>query len=72
MACRESAVAQGDLQQRSLLDYVVDWDATGEWSVCAWLPDGRYAEVFEAYGELYGALYEPSGSFSAPCSAARP
>lgn len=51
---------------------MVDWDATGEWSVCAWLPDGRYAEVFEAYGELYGALYDPSGSFSAPCSAARP
>ena len=57
---------RGDLHQRGLLDYVVDWDATGEWSVCAWLPDGRYAEVFEAFGELYGALYEPSGSFSAP------
>ncbi|MEV6718898.1 hypothetical protein AB0M48_43450 [Lentzea sp. NPDC051208] len=57
---------QRELQKRALLDYLVGWDATGDWSVCAWLPDGRYALMFEAYGDLYGALYQPDGTFSAP------
>ncbi|MFD5828378.1 hypothetical protein [Lentzea sp. NPDC060358] len=64
---RENAPSpKADLQRLGMLDYLVDWDATGEWSVCAWLPDGRYAEVFEAYGDLYGAIYRDDGSFSAP------
>ncbi|SER21856.1 hypothetical protein SAMN05216188_10911 [Lentzea xinjiangensis] len=57
---------EDDLRRLALLDYGVAWSAVGEWRVCAWLPDGRYAEVFESSGELYGALYQPSGAFSAP------
>ncbi|HEX7307134.1 hypothetical protein [Lentzea sp.] len=63
---QNAPLPKADLQRLGLLDYVVDWDAAGDWSVCAWLPDGRYAEVFEAYGELYGAIYRDDGSFSAP------
>ncbi|HUQ54527.1 hypothetical protein [Lentzea sp.] len=55
-----------DLRRLALLDYAVRWDTIGEWSVCAWLPDGRYAQVFESDGEAYGALYQSSGEFSAP------
>lgn len=58
--------AQQELQKRAVLDYVVSWEAIPHWSVCAWLPDGRYALMFEAYGELYGALYQPDGTFGAP------
>ncbi|MFD9703347.1 hypothetical protein [Lentzea sp. NPDC059081] len=65
-SAQNAPVPKADLQRLGLLDYVVDWDATGDWNVCAWLPDGRYAEVFEAYGDLYGAIYHPDGSFSAP------
>ncbi|MDX8145702.1 hypothetical protein SK854_26570 [Lentzea sp. BCCO 10_0061] len=54
-----------ELQKRAVLDYVVSWEGTTDWSVCAWLPDGRYALMFESYGELYGALYRPDGAFSA-------
>ncbi|SFR11900.1 hypothetical protein SAMN04488564_103697 [Lentzea waywayandensis] len=57
---------QHELQKRALLDYIVSWEATTDWSVCAWLPDGRYALMFESLGELYGALYQPDGTFSAP------
>jgi hypothetical protein len=46
----------------ALLDYLANWDATGSWSVCAWLPDGRYALM----SEMYGALYQSNGTFSAP------
>ncbi|WP_394615951.1 hypothetical protein JNUCC0626_40550 [Lentzea sp. JNUCC 0626] len=63
--------AQQELQKRALLDYLVSWDSAGTWSVCAWLPDGRYALMFEAYGELYGALYRPDGTFSAPAFGGR-
>ncbi|MEU3650169.1 hypothetical protein AB0E59_42865 [Lentzea sp. NPDC034063] len=62
----DATTAQRELQKRALLDYVVSWEATSDWSVCAWLPDGRYALMFESYGDLYGALYQPDGTFSAP------
>ncbi|MGW6934737.1 hypothetical protein ACWGE0_32075 [Lentzea sp. NPDC054927] len=59
------ASPQSDLQKAALLDYLVAWDVTGDWSVCAWLPDGRYAMVFEAFGEVYGGIYRQDGAFNA-------
>lgn len=58
------AQAQTELQKRAFLDYLVSRDATGSWEACVWTPDGRYAIAFEAYGQLYGALYNPDGTFS--------
>ncbi|MGW6446517.1 hypothetical protein [Lentzea sp. NPDC055074] len=55
-----------ELQKRAALDYVTTWDGTADWSVCAWLLDGRYALMFESYGQLFGALYKPDGTFSTP------
>lgn len=54
-----------DLQERGLLDYAVGDDATANWSACAWTPDQRFVHVFESYGQLYGALYDANGVFSA-------
>lgn len=62
----KSPSPQSDLQKLALLDYLVTWDVTGEWSACAWLPDGRLAIVIEAYGDLYGGVYLRDGTFSAP------
>ena len=59
------AQVQEDLQKRALLDYLVSFDSTGSWEACAWTPDGRFAMVFEAFGQLYGALYTAQGTFSA-------
>ncbi len=58
------AQAVVDLQQQAYLDYLVSNDAIGSWNVCLWTPDGRYAVVLEAYGQLYGALYKADGTFS--------
>ncbi|USX51270.1 hypothetical protein [Lentzea sp. HUAS12] len=59
------AQVQEDLQRRALLDFLVGFDAAGSWEACAWTPDGRFAIAFEAFGQLYGALYTAQGTFSA-------
>lgn len=53
------------LRERALLDYAVHWNESGVWTVDAWLPDGRYVEVFEVSHELYGVIFQPNGEFSA-------
>lgn len=49
-----------DLWRRGYVDYGTEWTL---WEVRAWLPDGRFAVVTEANGELVGALYQPDGTF---------
>jgi hypothetical protein len=59
----KSMLAHRDMQRAGVLDYLVRADAWGEWQVRAWLPDGRFASVFEANGETYAALYRANGTF---------
>ncbi|RAS60722.1 hypothetical protein C8D87_111141 [Lentzea atacamensis] len=49
-----------DVWRRGYVDYGTEWPL---WEVRAWLPDGRFAVVTEANGELVGALYQPDGTF---------
>ncbi|KJK47487.1 hypothetical protein UK23_20200 [Lentzea aerocolonigenes] len=53
-----------DMQRAGVLDYLVADGAFGQWQVRAWLPDGRFASVFEANGETYAAIYRANGTFS--------
>jgi hypothetical protein len=52
-----------DLQKKGYLDYGNGFGTYPEWEVRAWLPDGRFAAVFEAGDELIAALYHPDGRF---------
>ncbi|MFI6096895.1 hypothetical protein ACIA8G_15135 [Lentzea sp. NPDC051213] len=52
-----------DLKKRGYLDYGSTPGRYVDWEVRAWLPDGRYAVVLDANGELLGALYQPDGTF---------
>lgn len=52
-----------ELQKLGYLDYGTGVGAFPHWEVRAWLPDGRYASVFETNGELICALYHPDGRF---------
>lgn len=52
-----------DLLKQGYLDYGRGNGSYTDWEVRAWLPDGRYAAVFETNGELLGALYHPDGRF---------
>ncbi len=58
----KSTLAHRDMQRAGVLDYLVRYDSS-EWQVRAWLPDGRFASVFEANGETYAALYRANGTF---------
>jgi hypothetical protein len=59
----KSMLAHRDMQRAGVLDYLVRDDEWGRWQVRAWLPDGRFANVFEANGETYAALYRANGTF---------
>lgn len=52
-----------NLLKQGYLDYGRGYGSYTDWEVRAWLPDGRYAAVFETNGELIGALYHPDGRF---------
>ncbi|MEV6243779.1 hypothetical protein [Lentzea sp. NPDC051838] len=60
----KSMLAYRDMQRAAVLDYLVRDGSTAQWQVRAWLPDGRYASVFEANGETYAALYRADGTFA--------
>ncbi|MET9625921.1 hypothetical protein ABZX92_00530 [Lentzea sp. NPDC006480] len=60
----KSFLSLRDMQRAAVLDYLVADGAFGQWQVRAWLPDGRFASVFEANGETYAALYRADGTFS--------
>ncbi|HEX8870026.1 MAG TPA: hypothetical protein VF821_30465 [Lentzea sp.] len=59
----QAFLAYRDMQRAGVLDYLVRSDKVGQWQVRAWLPDGRFASVFEANGETYAALYRANGTF---------
>ncbi|MCP2250205.1 hypothetical protein [Lentzea aerocolonigenes] len=59
------AQAQSEMQARAYVDFLVSRDSLGSWVACTWTPDGRYALAFEAFGQVYGALYTADGDFSA-------
>ncbi|ANZ38122.1 hypothetical protein BBK82_20715 [Lentzea guizhouensis] len=52
-----------DLQKRGYLDFGSGSGALTGWEVRAWLPDGRFATVFEASEELVAAIYHADGRF---------
>ncbi|SMD23993.1 hypothetical protein [Lentzea albidocapillata] len=59
----KSMLSHRDMQRAGVLDYVVRDYEWGRWQVQAWLPDGRFASVFEANGETYAAIYRANGTF---------
>ncbi len=55
--------ATTDLQKKGYVDYSSGFGLYPDWEVRAWLPDGRFAVVFEDGDELIAALYHPDGRF---------